>query len=91
MALLAHQGMRGEPKLGVLGLLPPPSRFYRVATIQRFKLCRVLAGPSLGAPQALQHAVPRLGNFSALATIDSRATTALLTLFGRSGASPHQN
>ena len=36
------------------------------------------------------HAGPRLGGLPALATTDSTTSAALLTLKGRSGASPHQ-
>ena len=68
-----------------------PSRAHCAAIIQRFELDRLSVPSTLVHRLLLPHAGPRLGGFPALATTDSTTSAALLTLKGRSGASPHQS
>jgi hypothetical protein len=68
-----------------------PSRAQDAASLQSFELDRIGVRSDLFHPLLMPHAGPRLGGFAALPTTDSTTSAALLTLKGRSGASPHQS
>ena len=69
-----------------------PSRAHGAAIIQSFENCTWFAfNLPLVHPVLKPHAGPRLGGFPALATTYSTTSAALLTLKGRSGASPYQS
>jgi hypothetical protein len=93
MTLTTHQGNAARNKIVWVGPKHAPSRFYGVAAIRALELDQafIFTGvTSFRIEAATRHS--RLGNLSALpASTILRATNALLTFLGRSGASPYQN